>query len=292
MGVVDLWPAFGTSANRTYAHAQNKVDLLGKTVGLELSGVLNPLVFAMGREGTFAKDISCHCRGDSLKNPDLIVRIAASAIAYIKDISNLCAAVVVVGEGNFTLKENEQCRRTHNRMISLEKGNYRQSMGVPDCVVKLVRVELQKEDRISFVLPPGEAEAQLCYMLRTNMLDTIIVGSNDVDITIYDIGSVGTAVICPQICGRDGNRTKGGHRGVQLNGNEVNLATLWGKVKQRKANACHDFSGMRMAGKAAFAGIIGHDYDTLPKSGQRPLGLKGVGTSKGLDAAKRGESSV
>jgi hypothetical protein len=110
MGVAGLWPAFGITAKKNHEDSMCKVDMRGKKVGIELSGLLNPLVFALGREHRYAKDLSRHCRGKALENPDLVVRVAAGAIDHIKEISRLCDSVVIVGGGNYVLMEHDNCQ--------------------------------------------------------------------------------------------------------------------------------------------------------------------------------------
>lgn len=290
MGVSRLWSAFGIHARKNHEESLKKVNVQGKRIGIELSGVLHPLLFSLGREPRYARDVSCHCQGKALDNPELIVRVAAVAIDHIREISRQCTSVTVVAEGNFVLKENEGRRRKHARLTCVNEGNYRQSINVPDCAVKLVVAELTKH-QIRVIFPPGEAESQLCFMLKMGVLDTIVVGSNDSDITIYEVQESSTAVIAPQVCGRQGNRMKCGQRGVSLIGNNIALQGVWKSVVisiEAATQESIDLSTLRMAGRAALAGILGHDYDELPTHGSKPMGLKGIGIVKAFRAAYRG----
>ena len=288
MGIQKLWPALGLSASKTNHHGKVHVPTIGKNVGVELAGLAFQMAVKVCRAPSKAKTVCEHASGKDLSDPEVVLVIAESVVTEIVRLASCCGAVIVVWEGNFSLKRHESGRRAARRATKCKTGKWNQALSVTACMIELVkRRVVEKLGPASWIDPPGEGEVQLMYMLEMKQLDVVLGYSGDSDFAVYS-GGHGILVLCPYTSGDIGGRKKHGFKGVSVWGKPAVVGDLWAGFTPGGEDTI-DLSDWTMIQKAMLGALIGHDYDSEPKppAEGRATGAKNIGITKAHTAVKK-----
>lgn len=281
------WVSFGHNADRSNPDGMQHIPTEGVDVGFELYGYLIIILLRLVRDYRRAKSLATHAhRQAPLTDPEVVYQIAASAV---EDIRRLKASLgtgsgsgrlLVVAEPHprFPLKKPEDDARAKEADAHITDNEYRQALAVTDCIVRLIKAELDGEDGITFIVPPAEAEATLMRLLNEGQIGLVLMCSNDSDSAAY-AGTKGLIVLCPEIRGDTDGIGRGPiPKGVSLWGKPVSAANIW-----KRTGTDHDVdrSHFTLLQRAAMFAMKGHDFDTV-RSGKapKPVGIPNVGPAR------------
>ena len=161
MGVTRATKIFGLSK----AVADLLVDLMGKSLALEAYGFLHQLVRQTFR-GSRAKELADHLHGSA---PELSVEGLAQIVeAFVHEMVEMQKlfpdGFLVVFEGpQFAGKSAKSAERLAKQKKAYDSQNYKDSINIPDCLVRLILCELTKVG-VKWLIPPAEADAQLAHL--------------------------------------------------------------------------------------------------------------------------------
>ena len=279
MGVTGMWGRLGHDANYKSLLGKQHIPLLDKRVGYELAGRGFQAVMKAARDTGRAKDIAEHCHSRKpWVDKGIAVLIADNIVKDIVLVSSAVRHLFIVPECSFMMKRHCGERRSKKGRTAMAQKKYSQGVALPDCVVKLVALEVAKIANVTFLdTVIGEGEAQLMYMLLTKQIDCVLNYSGDVDTSMY-VTSDGTIINCPRTMGSIGGRKYNGVAGVSMWGKPVNCGEVWKRLVNSKAtdDDVVDTSGWGMAERVLLGAIIGHDYDSKGTE-SKAQGLYNVG---------------
>jgi len=285
MGVGGLWKLHRKDANWSSNLNRVHIDMTGKKVGYELAGRGFQAVMKVAKDAGRAEAIAKHCSaGKPWTDPGVAVLIATAIVKDITKIASAVGTLFVVPEASFSGKRHCSQRRGAKCKKAIEDKQYSKGVALPDCVNKLVAIEVGKLPNATFVTTVvGEGEAQLMFMLKRGDVDFVLNYSGDVDTSVYE-SAVGTIVNCPQTMGSINGRRYHGVQGVSVWGKKVECAELFkGLAVGGWENDDTDTSRFKQHDRALLAGILGHDYDS-EGTGTRGRGLVKVGPVKTIPA--------
>ena len=232
-----------------------------------------------------AKAIAEHCNsGKPWTDPGVAVLIATAIVKDITKVASAVGTLFVVPEASFSGKRHCSQRRGAKCKKAIKDKKYSKGIALPDCVNKLVAIEVRKLPNATFVTTvSGEGEAQLMFMLKRGDVDFVLNYSGDVDTSVYE-SAVGAIVNCPQTMGSIGGRRHHGVQGVSVWGKMVECAKLFdGLAVGGWENDDTDTSRFGQPERALLAGILGHDYDREGTE-SRGKGLAKIGPVKAVPA--------
>jgi hypothetical protein len=276
MGIKDLWSQVGINGGRTNRNGRSVAELGGQQVAVELAGIMHHHLHTMTRGADRAKALATHVhRGAALDDPGLILAMGRSAIVELELMASKATHLWVIAECvSYPPKRYEAGRRGRAAGVAMDAKEFSKAAGVPDCAVEVVREWCLKQGNVTFVQPPGEAEAQIMHMLDTGKVAVGIVGSSDSDTLIYPCRQ-GKLFICAEMSGMMGGRMKFGQKGTQITGKMIEPANIWGNVECPATKRKGLVANITFADRALVAGMIGHDYDEVA-GGVKQVGWKSV----------------
>ncbi len=139
----------------------------GKKLALEAYGFLHELVAGHFRSDARAASLSHHLHAGSTLDASAVDCLVANFVGEMKWFVNLAGGTdrfVVVFEGpSYPAKASVDDARRAQREKAHHSRDYRKAGAVPDCIVRIIIKELEKEG-IRWIIPPAEADAQLAYL--------------------------------------------------------------------------------------------------------------------------------
>jgi hypothetical protein len=187
MSIKDLLALLGIS---TWSPTDIESIVRGQLVAVEAAGYLHRVVFGpVCRDPHRNQLLAKHLQGGARLPQLLLDHMAKEFLDLLAPITSLASRVYLLFEGNFPPKINgiAGTARKNARERNSSNGNYAKALSVPDCLVRLLLQKLRDDPTIVPIVCPGEAEAQLMYMI-TETSSPIRVGfilSNDSDCLAY-----------------------------------------------------------------------------------------------------------
>ena len=148
-----------------------------QSVAFEASGFLHQLV-GNHIKGDRAKLVCDHLWGDTAGHAcfELFASVAHNFVNELRMLASICRGsgqqpgnathrVYAIFEGVYQAKDRTTRKRRDVARKAVMNGKFKQAMTIPDCLVAMVLLLLEKySDEIVCVCPPAEADAQLAYM--------------------------------------------------------------------------------------------------------------------------------
>jgi hypothetical protein len=295
MGIGRLWGCFGINAGMNSNHGVSRIDIQNKKVAYELAGNARANVLSACKDVHHARDLSDHIHKKTSLNDRSIVMLVVKGI--VDDIAAImdcgCEHLYVVWEGTWGAKVFEKNRRVEASAKKRENSDWKGSLSVPDCVINIVieKCKTLYPKRVTFVIPPGEGEAEVMMMLKERLVTHAVITSADSDVMIYDVGNdnAGQVILRHRVKGKRGDAFKyDGLAGCRLEGKVVNAGSAWKKFKV--GDTTHDFSGLTMAERALLGAWVGHDYDPdgTGTQNKKAKGIHNVGMKKAVAMMNHG----
>lgn len=139
-----------------------------KSAAFEAAGFLWRLIIehTKGKTEHFARceGLAKHLHDGAPPDADLLLFISNNFVSECVRFSKFFeAGFVVVFEGNFPFKTLQGGSVRANRGAAFAAGKWKESLCVPDCLVRMILEQLARNN-IAFIVSPGEADAQLAYL--------------------------------------------------------------------------------------------------------------------------------
>lgn len=84
MGLKGLWKYLGFDANRVSKDNIVCIDIIGKSIGVELSGLIFPMLQKLCKEHRHAESLARHTTdGEKLTDPQLVYHVARDSVQVI-----------------------------------------------------------------------------------------------------------------------------------------------------------------------------------------------------------------
>ncbi len=163
MGVKTGHALFGISQLRV---AQLTTRLRDKRVAFEVYGLLHHIIVHDCSKYPRSRFLAEHLWTPGMDlDTGLIWRLATTFAENMAMLRSAGAALVFcVFEGRFPFKSKEAEKRRAAKLALFGKKAFCKCLTVPDCLARAVAMLLQTMDGVQTVFPPGDADAQLCYL--------------------------------------------------------------------------------------------------------------------------------